>query len=936
MDDPCLDENAWDDLLDGRLAAEDRSRVEAHIDRCSACRRVLATLLPALTRDSEGPPPSASEPGDAAATPSRIGRYVIVEEIARGGMGRVLRGWDPELRREVAIKLLTTHGTHASERIAHEARALARLAHPNVLPVYDTAEDHGVPFIAMELVDGPTLRQWCEREPPSWTDIVRTFADAGTGLAAAHAAGIVHGDFKPDNVLLAAKDRRVLVADFGLARTRDAAPLNAELSRTDEGNATPTTDPSRASGSAVAVIGTPAYLAPEQHAGRPADAQSDQYAFCVSLYEALAGRRPFTAGSLAALAVAKERTPVPLEGAVPRWLWHAVRRGLAHDAALRWPSMDALVAELRRDRRRRIAPVLAAGAIAGAAIVAVLASSRPRACSEAEQLWGEPQRAAIASALLGTALVHAPHTNAAVQSRLASYAERWSAAHAEACATEQATLLDARMRCLHERRQAFSAVVTTLADADVDVLNHAVATVEALPEIDRCADADYVLAQVAPPEDAETAAAVERAREALAHVAALGSAGRYAIALERAEAVTLTADALGYPPLRAEAGFARGWLLVQVAEDRRGAEVLREAYFDAKKSGSDELAANSASFVAFVLGSRLGRLDEARTWAGHAQSDIERLDNERMRASWSSNLAAIRYAEGEYDEAMRLSKDAVAILERARGAEHLDVAVALNGLGTAQYERGLLDEAAQSFTRALAILQTTLGPDHPDAGGMTSNLGAVAYARGDYGTAIELHARALAIAEAALPPDHPDVANGLTNLGNAQDAAGAHEDAARSHARALAIVERLRGGDSPDVAVVLSNLGNVELAAGQIESAERRYRRAVEILAQTPNHPDLAMVLGNLARSRQERGALDEAEALYLRALAAREALLGKEHPDLAYPLLGLGEIAIARGRRADAIAALERALAVRKDGAGDPAMTADIEAALARAQQLR
>lgn len=946
MDDACLDENAWDDLLDGRLTAPERARIEAHIDRCSTCRQVLATLLPALTRDSsDAPPPSEADHGRVpSVVPTRVGRYLIVEEIARGGMGRVLRGYDPELRREVAIKLLSTVDAHAGARIAHEARALAQLAHPNVLPIYDTAEDRGVPFIAMELVDGPTLRRWCEQHQPGWREIVRTFADAGSGLAAAHSAGIVHGDFKPDNVLLTAPDgdRRVLVADFGLARTHDAGPSHAGPPPTDDGDATPTTDPSSARG--FAVVGTPAYLAPEQHEGRSADATSDQYGFCVSLFEALAGRRPFSAGSLAALAVAKQSAPAPPN--VPRWLARAVRRGLSPDPAARWPSMDALVSELRRDRGRVVAPAIAVATITAAAILVVVGTAQPEAepcgggAEQLAQVWSETHAAAIESALLSTAVVHAPRTNIEVQARLSAYARRWSEAHADACAAtrrgeQTLALMDARMRCLAGRRQAFAAVVGTLADADADVLHHAVASVEALPEIERCADADHVLAQVAPPGDADTAVAVEAQREQLAHVAALRSAGRFAAALELVDAVAIAAAAIDYPPLRAEAGLARGWLLVQVGDDARGAAVLRDAYFEAKTSGSDELAAGSASYLAFVLGSRMGRLADARPWVGHARAEVERLGDERVRASWSGNLAAIRYAEGHYEEAMRLSQDAVAILEHARGPEHLDVAIALNGLGTAMYERGLLAEAATSFTRALAILEATLGPDHPDAGGMLSNLGSVALARGDARAAIELHGRALAIAEAALPPDHPDIANGLTNLGNAQDAAGAPTDAVRSHARALAIVERLRGADSPEVAIVLSNLGNVELASGQVDAAERRYRRAVDILEQSTSHPDLAMVLSNLAQCRYERGALDEADALYRRALTAREALLGPDHPDLAYPLLGLGEVAIARHRRADAIAALERAIAVRKTSAADPTLVADIERTLARASQL-
>ena len=332
-----------------------------------------------------GPP----EPRTAE-VPARIGRYLVLEEVGAGGMGVVYAAYDPELDRKVAIKLIYSEADQVQARRSHamlfrEAQALAKLSHPNIVAIHDVGEHAGQVFVAMEFVVGCTLRRWRETAPRSWPEIVAAFVQAGHGLMAAHAAGLVHRDIKPDNLLLG-DDGRVRVADFGVARHN--ASDAAEVTMPGEGSVLETV------AGPGAMVGTPAYMAPEQHDNAGVGAHSDQFSFCVALYEALHGLRPFAGDSNAAL-VAAIRIGDPCEppspSRLPPWLDRAVRRGLALRPEDRWPSMQQLLAELTQDRdavraRRRRQGLLAVLMLVGAAalVLGARALQASRAHAEAE------------------------------------------------------------------------------------------------------------------------------------------------------------------------------------------------------------------------------------------------------------------------------------------------------------------------------------------------------------------------------------------------------------------------------------------------------------------------------------------------------------------------------------------------------------------------
>ncbi len=304
----------------------------------------------------------------------RIGRYVVRGELGRGGMGRVLRAHDPKLNREVGLKEVQRDelGSLGARRLVAEARAMAKLSHPNVVPVYDVielADDHVV--VVMEYVDGQTLTKWLQ-EPRPWREVIAHFVQAGRGLAAAHAAGLLHRDFKPDNVLVG-RDGRVRVTDFGLAR--EIVPeATEELEPATLVGSLPPTGPG-------SIVGTLGYLAPERLFGAPADRSTDQYAFCVALWEALFGERPFKGRTVleqASSVSAGPPTPPIVTPEVPATLIETVKRGLSKNADKRWPDMESLLAALEAEAEQRVQPRsrwrpvwMAAGGVAAVGAVAI-------------------------------------------------------------------------------------------------------------------------------------------------------------------------------------------------------------------------------------------------------------------------------------------------------------------------------------------------------------------------------------------------------------------------------------------------------------------------------------------------------------------------------------------------------------------------------------
>lgn len=371
--------------------------IEAHIDRCVDCSRLVGAFARAFVDDDTQAEPAAVS--RRLASGERVGRYVIQSGLGEGGMGVVYRALDPDLDREVALKLVLSAAaaTEARKRALTEARALARLAHPNVVAVHEVGEFEGQLYIAMEHVEGATLASWSSHER-SLAARLDMLIQAGRGLAAAHDRGIIHRDFKPKN-LLVGTDGRLRVLDFGLARHRDEqAPTLASPAERERWLAAKT--------KTGAILGTPFHVAPEQFDGRPADASSDQFAFCVVAFEALYGRRPFAGATWEELssAVRSGRTaPVLVSEGVPKAVRGAIARGLSVEPSRRFPSMHALLAVLveaadgKTPKRTRRLPLALAAVTA--AVLAVAMVRRVAAPLEGRAV----RRATAASAATGVA-----------------------------------------------------------------------------------------------------------------------------------------------------------------------------------------------------------------------------------------------------------------------------------------------------------------------------------------------------------------------------------------------------------------------------------------------------------------------------------------------------------------------------------------------------
>ncbi|MEM7160063.1 MAG: protein kinase, partial [Myxococcota bacterium] len=520
----CLDDETLDALISGELSPAALERADAHIDDCADCR---ALVLELTAPQVPGVANSRMAPG------ASIGRFVVLEPLGAGGMGVVYAAYDPQLDRRVALKLVRTDTDHdparARERLIREARAMAKLSHPNVVGVFDVGMVGQAVFVAMELVEGQNLRHWLAAKTRSWSELRQVYLQAAAGLSAAHAVGLVHRDFKPDNVIVG-PEGRARVGDFGLARASTTA-VTLESVPGPEGSSTMATT---AAHSESSWAGTPAYMAPEVLAGKPADERSDQYSLCASLYEALAGTVPFPATSMAELMVRVQSGSIepPKRRLGPGWLMAVAMRGLSRRPEDRFSTMQALARALRHDRRRRAVAgfgagaVLLAGTTTGAFFVGQDRSpDAPAPCVHAQQalaeVWSDGDATALHTNFSRVSSVYGDATATSVERALDRWGERWTEAHRDTCEAthvrgeQSEALLDLRMACLRNRLGRVEALTQSFAEPDETIVEHAVEAVASLPTIAECSDARGLQA-IEAPVDPAMAKAVEAEGPALA------------------------------------------------------------------------------------------------------------------------------------------------------------------------------------------------------------------------------------------------------------------------------------------------------------------------------------------------------------------------------------------------------------------------------------
>ncbi len=801
------------------------------------------------------------EEGVALSKGDCLDRYVILSCLGSGGMGVVYAAYDPDLDRKVAIKLLrpgrfgAAGSAQASRQIQREAKALARLSHPHVVAVYDTGLLGRQIFLVMELVVGQTLRDWSLAESRTWRQTLASYLQAGRGLAAAHAAGLVHRDFKPSNAMLG-QDGRVRVLDFGLARPQMGESDHATSAEQK------THEP---------VLGSPPYIAPEQLAGGSADARSDQYSFCRALFEALYGSLPDRV----------EGAGQRAGGRIPSRLRQVMQRGLAHRPEDRHPSMESLLRALQQDPAKRrwrwagLAALLAAGLAFGLSWRS-LATRQARLCSGAEQhligVWDPAVRGAMQRAFSASG---APFADAAwhqARGALDIYAGGWLEMHIDACRAthlrgEQSTsLLDLRMACLDDRRRGLAAITELLADAAETEVGKAAEIIAGLRSLAGCADIRRLTSIVELPEDPTTVDRVAAVRDTLARARALQLAGRYGDGLALARSVTPTSRSIDYAPLTAEAQLGLGRLEL-LQGDREAAEsLLVRAWKNAEIGRHREVKIESILLMAWIAAAQ-ERSAEGLRLLEIADGAIRGIgEPPDLRNRWIHNAAVVYQAAGDLPRAAALAARAVDGARALLGDENVEVARFWIVYGSVLLRQGRTEEARHQLLEAERIRRRALGDDHPLVSQIDQALGRIALEEGLFDDA---------------------------------------EDRLR---RALPTLAAKHGETSSHIATVLHDLGYIDLQRGRYASALEKHHRALDLRRRQGDASGSARSLNLIGLTLARMGRHREAEATLGEALATAEKLRGAEHRSLAHYLTNLGELLVRMGRYPAARSHLKRA----------------------------
>lgn len=939
---------------------------------------------------------------------STIGRYMVLEFLGRGGMGVVYLAYDPELDRRVAIKVLRTRASlRVRQRLEREARALARLSHPNVVQVYDAGVHEGHLFMAMEFIEGYALDEWCKNEPaPHWRDILQVYMQVGRGIAAAHDKGMVHRDIKPANLLLG-NDGRVCVADFGLAAAHesglqsssdgipdsildsshisdkagekagalDSGSITNPQSASSDGDLSLDTSgdgliskPSLSSLRARledsmtrtgALMGTPAFMAPEQQATGACSPATDQYSFCASLYSSLYGILPFSVANirkqLGELLRQKEEldiAPPPADSAVPTWLHDVILRGLAADADERHPSMNGLLDALGDDPmiRRRAAVRRFGWIVVGLVVVGLLVAlvsqrrqqAQPSACSgiprALDGIWDADVAARMGTTFRATGLDYAANTASRAAAVLDEYSVEWRTMAESNCRAtrvhhvQSETVMALREYCLERRRSQLHSLTQLYVEGpDRDVMNKAVQAAQALPGIDYCGDVPALTAAVPPPEDPVVRAQVVALLHRVDALANQQRAGKARDVLADGAALLADTRAVQSPHLQAHALFVVSALHMDVGTYAEAENLLRQALPLAAQGKDDRLLAKVWNQLWFTVGLRQARPAEALLLKDAVFTAAERTGDLALIAAAHGYLASLQNLSGDYELAVESFRKTLAMRERALGPGHERMAMDVGNLASAYLRLGDFEKALEGSERALALAAENLGAGHPDIALYLNNLANAQSALGKYEHAVQSYERALVVTTNSVGAEHPLVASNHNNLADMLAKTGRYAEARERAERALSIWTKGLGTKHPYVGVALVNIGGVMRTVGDHAAARTHFDRAEGIMrgAFGDDHPFVAHVLAGQGRVAVATGERKSARRILQQALAMMEKAVGPKHPDLIEPLLGLGELAIEEGAHERAVSTLERGLEL---AAANPAMRAEIQSVLARA----
>jgi serine/threonine-protein kinase len=819
----------------------------------------------------------------------KVGRYVIRGDLGFGGMGVVLDAHDPDLDRRVAIKMLLAGkrgGAAAQGRLLREAQALARLSHPNVVAVYDVGTTDAGIYVAMEYVSGPTLRQWGESKKRTAAEVLKVFGEAGRGLAAAHAAGLVHRDFKPSNVIIGA-DGRVRVLDFGLARAAHQNDPDADprldpaleltplpLRRDDSGRVTPSRLESPITQHGV-VVGTPRYMAPEQHRGKAVGPPADVFAFCVSLYEALYARYPFGSGEDHHKRLMEGRLDEPpmLDG-VPAHVQRVLLRGLAPDPERR-PTMPELVRELERDRWRTLRIVAIAAAVvaasAGAAYAMTHTAHQPCDDSDARLAgtWNDAARAQVRTRFSGS-VVH----------MLDEYAQRWAVKHREVCLAtnvehkQSEQLMDQRMACLDVRHTQLIALVQGLADTTNGAgVEDALAAASSLLDVDGCDDVEHFGPTVALPVAPAEAREVAAIRADMAPITTQIGLGDVAAALPKAKAIAERADRTGFMPIRAQAADLVAYARLEAGDVDNIEPLLEQMVVLGSQAKNDAVVATGWIELMRLRGTTQAQTKDALALRFAAEAAVHRAgDPPKLQGDYYNALSDIYDIAADYPASRDAQERALEIVRKSRGPRHVLVGGALVNLGGTQFALGEYDRALAYFREALAIYEEQVGPDSPRVAIALTNIAQVLTQKHQLAEAEPMLKRALAIKERTFGPEHRGV--GITALGLSDLYVQEHryEDALAYAQRSYKILSAALAPEHPHVATAQTSLGQILVRLGKYDEGCALVDTAAPVLIKTYKLDGAAQTIAYQGECETHRGNADAALARMAPAIAAVDA----------------------------------------------------------------
>ncbi len=874
--------------------------------------------------------------GEQAPDLMKIGRFRLISQLGTGGQGAVYLAEDSTLDRRVALKRITAPDTRHRQRLQLEGQALARIAHAHVVTVHEVGEDEtGQPFLVMELVDGQPLHRWLQASSRSWKAIVDVLAPVGEGIAALHEAGVIHRDIKPHNIVITADGKAKLV-DLGIALVE--ARAEGDPGQEDERSPEPRS-----------MQGTVGYMAPE-HVGGQADARSDQFSFCVTLFEALYGVRPpwsltrresmqpVDAGTPASGEAEGERTPgrrstersvppalarrngsaQPGDG-VPRGLVQVLARGLQHDPERRYQDMAGLLQALhviRHPRRHwRIAAMVGVLAL-GLGTPLLIPEPAAGPCDDAhavQRLWQGKPRDAVHAAFVATGSAAAEPTFTAVDGMLHEATTSLDERRTQICADSPQTAAgQVALAEVEARRGSLGAIVDSLTEVTAPVLVEM--PVRLAGPLQRLRDDD--------PRDAceqtesllEPTPTLQQVETLQQQAVAAGVAGRFDEAMRRSAEALAMVDGEALAPVKARLHLVRGRLALDAQQLDVARRELEQARSLAERLGCDGLG--SEALALWAKGHAIdehGSIDEAAQASRVALEKLDRIGiGGARRAEALNSRALVLQRTRDHEGAIRLFRQAIDIRSALQPAMPLEVAVSLMDLGISQARQGQTDTAIETLNRSRTLWASTLWPDHPSLYKVHANLGYRYLEKGEFEASQRELTRALELVDAGLGSDSPRAARLHVAMARVLDYQHDFAAAVEHATTADAIFVARHGEDDLRRLAALEAIGSVCMDAGWMDRAIDAFERALAVQAGADDVDAVSLAIGRgqLAQAHLRAQRPETAQRLY--AEASRPFV---DDPSLRthryYPelMLGWGETLVALGRDGEAATVLQDAV---------------------------